>query len=146
MRELQAGPAAIQNPAVDAIAAWAGVSWKARQAMKRSSPAHVQAIEGQILQFLRQPQVRCSPGLGRVGLGGMAVWLPPRDRADTWAYSRLAAQLCQLAARALLMRLIGCHGVAASAEGVGAWRMPMPMPAPSAPCVPLCIAAGRGGR
>ncbi len=40
VRELQAGPAAIRNPAVQAIAAWAGVSWKARQAMKRSNPSH----------------------------------------------------------------------------------------------------------
>ena len=54
VRELQAGPAAIQNPAVHAIAAWAAVSGRARQAMKRSSPAHVQAIETQILLFLQQ--------------------------------------------------------------------------------------------
>lgn len=53
MRELQAGPAAILNPAVQAIAAWAGVSWKARQAMKRSSPSHVAAIEAPILAFLQ---------------------------------------------------------------------------------------------
>lgn len=54
VRELQAGPAAILNPAVQAIAAWAGVSWKARQAMKRSSPSHVAAIEAPILAFLQE--------------------------------------------------------------------------------------------
>ncbi|KAL4458348.1 hypothetical protein ABPG75_013213 [Micractinium tetrahymenae] len=54
VRELQAGPSAIRNPAVQAIAAWAGVGWKARQAMKRSSPSHVAAIEAPILAFLQQ--------------------------------------------------------------------------------------------
>lgn len=62
MRELQAGPAAIRNPAVQAIAAWAGVSWKARQAMKRSNPSHVAAIEAPILAFMR---VSCWAGVGR---------------------------------------------------------------------------------
>lgn len=61
VRELQAGPAAIRNPAIDAIAAWAGVSSKARAAMKRSSPAAVQAIEAPILAFLQQ--ARCLPAV-----------------------------------------------------------------------------------
>jgi hypothetical protein len=52
VRELQAGPAAISNPAIDALAAWAGVSSKARQAMKRAGPSLVQAIEAQLLDFL----------------------------------------------------------------------------------------------
>lgn len=103
VRELQAGPNPIHNPAVDAMAAWAGawvhmsrrgclgdagqgmsvanvagqllqrdlevpgshpacpssvscagISWKARQAMKRSSPSHVHAIEAPILAFVQQ--------------------------------------------------------------------------------------------
>jgi hypothetical protein len=52
VQELQASPAAVRSPAVDALAAWAGVSWKARQAMKRAPPT-CEAIEGQILAFLR---------------------------------------------------------------------------------------------
>ena len=56
VRELQAGPAAIRSPAVDAIAAWAGVSTRARQAMKRSSPEVVQALEDLVLAFLQQDE------------------------------------------------------------------------------------------
>ncbi len=43
--------------------AQAGISWKARQAMKRSSPSHVHAIEVPILAFLQQ--------VGEAGLPGM---------------------------------------------------------------------------
>lgn len=53
VRELQAGPAAIPDPAIDALAAWAGVSFKARQAMKRA-PTTCEAIEAQLLAFLQQ--------------------------------------------------------------------------------------------
>jgi len=83
VRELQASSAAIHNPAVEAIAAWAGVSAKARQAMKRSSPSHVAAIEAPILAFLQEVRrwgfcrrgrawllplgSQCSAGQGRAG-------------------------------------------------------------------------------
>ncbi|PSC69651.1 R3H domain-containing 4 isoform X2 [Micractinium conductrix] len=53
VRELQASPAAIRNPAVEAIAAWAQVSWKARQAMKRCSPSAVAAMEAPILAYVQ---------------------------------------------------------------------------------------------
>ena len=62
VRELQAGPAAIPDPAIDALAAWAGVSFKARQAMKRA-PTTCEAIEAQLLAFLQQ-QVRGAPRSG----------------------------------------------------------------------------------
>lgn len=78
VRELQAGPSAIRNPAIDAIAAWAGVSWKARAAMKRSTPASVQCIEAPILAFLQQVGVlfwvcRCRGALAGGQAG--AAWV-----------------------------------------------------------------------
>lgn len=76
VRELQAGPAAIQNPAIHAIAAWAGVSGRARQAMKRSSPAHVQAIEAQILAFLQQVGGRSGGCRSSCPAPGAACCLP----------------------------------------------------------------------
>ncbi|KAI3435744.1 hypothetical protein D9Q98_001802 [Chlorella vulgaris] len=51
VRELQARPAVVHNPAVDALTAWARVNWKARQAMKRAGPCFVQATEDQVLSF-----------------------------------------------------------------------------------------------
>ncbi len=54
MRELQRGPHAIEDAAVDALAAWSGVSWKARRALRRASLAYVDDVEGRLLAFLER--------------------------------------------------------------------------------------------
>jgi len=53
--------------------AQAGISWKARQAMKRSSPSHVHAIEVPILAFLQQVGEAGLPGMDGVQCAAPAV-------------------------------------------------------------------------